>query len=117
MSMARAAEPPGIAAGINQIEGYLLLQTERDAARERARRLSARLDWLTSAQRAEVERLYLQDQLAVTEQTLRKVVRRCDELRAEYQEVYRTLRRRLLLVCLLGAAALAGGCAAALTVR
>lgn len=116
MSMARAAEPPGIAAGINQIEGYLLLQTERDAARERAHRLTARLDWLTSAQRAEVERLYLQDQLAVTEETLRKVVRRCEELRAEYQEVYRTLRRRLLLVCLLGAATLTGGFAAALTV-
>ncbi|MBW8091539.1 hypothetical protein IGW14_27065 [Streptomyces hygroscopicus subsp. hygroscopicus] len=117
MSMARAAEPPGIAAGINQIEGYLLLQTERDAARERARRFTGRLDWLTSAQRAEVERLYVQDQLAVTERNLRTVVRRCEELRAEYQEVYRTLRRRLLLVCLLGAAALSGGLAAALTVR
>ncbi|MBD3006980.1 hypothetical protein IEJ02_23565 [Streptomyces sp. 5-10] len=117
MSMARAAEPPGTAAGINQIEGYLLLRSEREAARERARRLTDRLDWLTSAQRAEVERAYVQDQLAVTEQTLRTVVRRCEELRAEYQEVYRTLRHRLLLACLLGAAALAGGLAAALTVR
>lgn len=117
MSMARAAESPGIAAGINQIEGYLLLQTERDAARERARRFTGRLDWLTSAQRAEVERLYVQDQLAVTERNLRTVVRRCEQLRAEYQEVYRTLRRRLLLATLLGAALVSGGLAAALTVR
>lgn len=113
MSMAKATEAAGIAAGINQIEGYVLLQTERERARERARRFSGRLDWLTSAQRAEVERLYVQDQLAVTERMLRLVARRCEELRAEYRGVYRALRRRLLLACLLGGA----GLAAALALR
>ncbi|QKV90984.1 hypothetical protein HUT19_03870 [Streptomyces sp. NA02950] len=115
MSTAGATGPGGVTAGINRIEGYLLLHRERDTARERARRFTGRLDWLTSAQRAEVERLYVQDQLTVTEQNLRQVARRCEELRAEYQEVYRALRRRLLLASLLGglvlavtAAALAG---------
>ncbi|MEU8828770.1 hypothetical protein [Streptomyces sp. NPDC048636] len=106
MSTAGATESGGVAAGINDIEGYLLLHRERDTARERARRFTGRLDWLTSAQRAEVERHYVQEQLTVTEQNLRQMARRCDELRAEYREVYRALRRRLLLACLLAGCAL-----------
>ncbi|MBL1098670.1 hypothetical protein [Streptomyces coffeae] len=102
MSAAGATGSGGVAAGINRIEGYLLLHRERDTARERARRFTGRMEWLTSAQRAEVERLYVQDQLTVTEQNLRQVAQRCEELRAEYQEVYRALRHRLLVGWLLG---------------
>ncbi|WP_431773801.1 hypothetical protein [Streptomyces cucumeris] len=105
MNAAGATGAGDVAAGINRIEGYLLLHREQDIARERARRFTGRLDWLTSAQRAEVERLYIQDQLTATERNLRQVARRCDELRGEYQETYRALRRRLLVACLLGGGA------------
>ncbi|MDW6057636.1 hypothetical protein SAZ11_05730 [Streptomyces sp. FXJ1.4098] len=65
-----------------------------------------RLDWLTVAQREEVERLYAQDQWDLTEQNLHKVARRAEELRAEYQGIYRRLRLRLLVAALLGGVAL-----------
>jgi hypothetical protein len=106
MGGAGVPRPGDIALGINQLEGYLLLQTERDRASDRARRFAGRLDWLTVAQREEGERLYAQDQWDLTEQTLRKVVRRGEELRAEYQRIYHRLRLRLLVAALLGGAAL-----------
>lgn len=114
MNRIDAPRPGDIATGLNRLEGYLLLQAERDRAADRARRFAGRLDWLTVAQREEVERLYAQDQLALTEQTLRTVARRCEELRAEYRQVYRRLRRRLLVAALLGAVAVAVMAAAAL---
>lgn len=106
MSAAGAPYSGDIAMGINQLEGYLLLQAERDLASERARRFAGRLDWLTVAQRQEVERRYTQDQLDVTEQMLRKVAWRSEELRAEYQAVHLRLRCRLV-AALLGGIALA----------
>ncbi|MES4908808.1 MULTISPECIES: hypothetical protein [unclassified Streptomyces] len=106
MSAAGAPRPGDIAMGISQLEGYLLLQAERDWASDRARRFAGRLEWLTVAQREEVERLYAQDQWDLTEQTLRKVARRGEELKAEYQRIYRRLRLRLLVAALLGGVAL-----------
>lgn len=98
--------PGDIAMGISQLEGYLLLQAERERACDRARRFVGRLEWLTVAQREEVERLYAQDQWDLTEQNLRNVARRAEELRAEYQGIYRRLRLRLLVAALLGGVAL-----------
>ena len=106
MREAGVPRPGDITMGISQLEGYLLLQAERDRACDRARRFAGRLDWLTVAQREEVERLYAQDQWDLTEQNLRQVARRGEELRAEYQLIYRRLRLRLLVAVALGGVAL-----------
>lgn len=97
MKAARARGRPGpeAAAGIHALEGYLLWQAETVRATARARSFSERLPWLTTAQGAEVERVYVLDHLDHAETALRATARRCEELREEYRRAYRALRRRL----------------------
>ena len=47
---------------VNEIEGFLLWEAEKDRARTRADAFCARLPWLTDTQRSEVELHYCQDQ-------------------------------------------------------
>jgi hypothetical protein len=89
-------------AGIRQIEGYLLLRAEQRAAEDRARSFCDTISWLTTAQREDIERRYIQNQTAVTQDSLQHVARRARELRTEYQRRYDTLRTRLLAGWLLG---------------
>ncbi|ARF55088.1 hypothetical protein [Streptomyces gilvosporeus] len=89
-----------IEAAINEIEGYLLWEAEKDRARTRAGAFCAGLPWLTGTQREEVEFRYRQDQREVTRAYLRCIAARSVSLRAEYEGAYRALRRRLLTACL-----------------
>ncbi|MGW1839845.1 hypothetical protein [Streptomyces sp. NPDC002067] len=83
-------------AAINEIEGFLLWEAEKSRARSRAEAFCAGLPWLTEAQRAEVERHYCRDRTEVSRECLERIAARATELRAEYEAVHRTLRRRLL---------------------
>ncbi len=94
------------AAGINAVEGYLLWQAETSRAQERARRFADGLAWLTTSQRAEVERAYARDHLDHAEAALRATAERIAQLRAEYGDAYRTLSRRLIATFLLAIAML-----------
>ncbi|KWT59874.1 hypothetical protein ADL21_22300 [Streptomyces albus subsp. albus] len=101
--------PVSTAEAINEIEGFLLWEAEKDRARTRAREFGDRLPWLTRAQRAEVERQYQADQLEFSGAYLRRIAARSGELRAEYEGVYRELRRRLCTAFLAAAVVLVSG--------
>ncbi|UNS95404.1 hypothetical protein MMF93_02165 [Streptomyces tubbatahanensis] len=102
------------AADINRIEGYLLLQAERDEAQAQAEAFAARMPWLTAGQRDEVVRLYTADRMALTRRVLHGLTERCAELREEYTARYLQLRRRVLaratFALLLGVALVTGAC-------
>ncbi|MGW0424724.1 hypothetical protein [Streptomyces sp. NPDC003015] len=80
----------------NQVEGYLLLQAERDQAQHEAKMLCRRLPWLTTAQAEELMCHYVQQRLGLTRQALQVTASRADRLRAEYEGRYAVLRQRLL---------------------
>ncbi|MEV7196209.1 hypothetical protein AB0N81_31060 [Streptomyces sp. NPDC093510] len=94
--------PVRVRAFINEIEGHLLVEAARADGRTAARHFTRRLPWLTDTQRAEVERLYTEEHLSLTRHGWQHIARRGRQLRAEYEETYRVLRRRLLLRSLLG---------------
>ncbi|MEU5592905.1 cytochrome C oxidase subunit I [Streptomyces sp. NPDC020298] len=87
----------------NEVEGYLLWQARIAEAEQRAREFTHPLEWLTTAQREDVERRYVADSLHRARTDLERVAARCVSLRAEYEHRYRALRRRcvgmVLAVC------------------
>jgi hypothetical protein len=98
-----------VAAGLEQLDGYLLRWAEQQEAEVHAETFVAGMPWLTTAQREEVIRLYVQDRIAYSTAALRRVAERCHDLRAEYSARYTHLRNCLLRVTtasLLGAATL-----------
>lgn len=97
--------PPQQGAGVsgdlgNEVEGYLLWQARVAEAEQRAREFTGSLDWLTTAQREEVERRYVADSLLRARGDLERVAARCVSLRAEYEQRYAELRRRCVGVAL-----------------
>ncbi|MEV7126892.1 cytochrome C oxidase subunit I [Streptomyces sp. NPDC093260] len=96
---------------VNQVEGYLLWQTRIAEAEERARAFTEPLEWLTTAQREQIEEHYVRDCLNRAKADLQRVADRCRALRGEYEERYRQLRTRCLALLV---AALAVVAAAAL---
>ncbi|MFB7635994.1 hypothetical protein ACFC0M_34315 [Streptomyces sp. NPDC056149] len=90
-----------MAEAINEIEGFLLWEAERERARTRAAEFCARLPWLTTAQREDVAAHYCREQHETTRSYLERVAARSAALRAEYEVAYRTVRRRMV-VALLG---------------
>ncbi|OIK27778.1 hypothetical protein [Streptomyces malaysiense] len=78
----------------NAVEGYLLWQSRVAEAEGRAREFARPMDWLTTAQRTEIERHYVEDALRRARKDLERVATRCTSLRAEYENRYRELRRR-----------------------
>lgn len=94
--------PVRVRAFINDVEGHLLVAAARAEGRTAARHFTERLPWLTDTQRAEVERLYAEEHLSLTRHGWQHIARRGRQLRAEYEETYRVLRRRLLLRSLVG---------------
>ncbi|MES4904444.1 MULTISPECIES: hypothetical protein [unclassified Streptomyces] len=98
-------DPHEIEAGIARLEGYLLCQSELGDARAEAEAFAGRLAWLTAAQREEVVRLYTEERVELSRRMLRRIVDRCEELRAEYTTRYDELRRRLLCRCVAGVVA------------
>ncbi|MCX5059949.1 hypothetical protein OOK12_23540 [Streptomyces sp. NBC_00452] len=90
---------------LNEIEGHLLLSAAREEGRRAAARFGARLDWLTDAQREDVERRFEEAYLALARTSWQRTAERARQLRGEYEESYRGLRRRLLAGWLLACAA------------
>ncbi|MEU6548906.1 cytochrome C oxidase subunit I [Streptomyces sp. NPDC046915] len=87
----------------NEVEGYLLWQARIAEAEQRAREFTRPLEWLTTAQREDVERRYVADSLHRARADLERVAARCVSLRGEYERRYQALRRRcvgmVLAVC------------------
>ncbi|KOG49466.1 hypothetical protein ADK74_04945 [Streptomyces decoyicus] len=92
---------------INEIEGFLLWEAEKDRARTRAQAFCAGLPWLTHSQRRDVELRYCQDQRDASRAYLERIAVRSATLRTEYEGVYRALRRRLVTGLLSGSVAVA----------
>ncbi|MFG3120045.1 hypothetical protein ACGF4C_37505 [Streptomyces sp. NPDC048197] len=84
---------------VNEIEGFLLWEAEKDRARTRAEAFCAALPWLTDTQRQEVAVRYCQDQHETSRAYLQRIAVRSASLRTEYEGVYRVLRRRLVTAC------------------
>lgn len=92
---------------INEIEGFLLWEAEKDRARTRADAFCAGLPWLTDTQRQEVQLRYCQDQRDTSRAYLERIAVRSATLRTEYESVYRALRRRLITAFASGTVAMA----------
>ncbi|MEV0634956.1 hypothetical protein AB0I77_08325 [Streptomyces sp. NPDC050619] len=92
---------------LNGIEGHLLLAATHEEGRTAAARFTAPVHWLTDAQREELERRFEAEYLALARASWQRTAARAGELRGEYEEAYRHLRRHLLACCLLGGAAVA----------
>ncbi|GGX96935.1 cytochrome C oxidase subunit I [Streptomyces anandii] len=108
----RDGRPAGAADVVNQVEGYLLWQARVAEAEERARAFTEPMEWLTGAQREEIEEHYTRDCLLRARSDLQRVADRCRALRGEYEERYRRLRARCF-ACVLAALALLAATAVA----
>ncbi|MBB5939190.1 hypothetical protein [Streptomyces zagrosensis] len=93
-------ETLGADSGIAQLEGYLLLQAEREQARADAEIFASRMAWLSPTEHDTVVRLYAEERLRLTRWTLERIRDRCHQLSTEYETRYAELRRRLLSGCL-----------------
>ncbi|MER6010477.1 cytochrome C oxidase subunit I [Streptomyces bluensis] len=78
----------------NEVEGYLLWQARIAEATRRAQAFVRPMEWLTTAQRTEIEQHYIADSLVQARKDLERIAARCVSLRAEYESRYRSLRRR-----------------------
>ncbi|MEU6592601.1 cytochrome C oxidase subunit I [Streptomyces sp. NPDC046881] len=90
----------------NEVEGYLLWQARVAEAERRARDFTGPLEWLTTAQREQIEQRYVADSLMRARGDLERIAARCVSLRAEYEQRYRELRRRCVGIAL----AVCAGC-------
>ncbi|WP_225833719.1 cytochrome C oxidase subunit I [Streptomyces sp. NK08204] len=90
----------------DEVEEYLLWQARIAEAEQRARDFTDSMEWLTTAQRAEIERRYVSDDLQRAEGDLKRLAARCLSLQAEYQHRYHMLRRRCVGIAL----AVTAGC-------
>ncbi|MFF4504428.1 hypothetical protein [Streptomyces sp. NPDC001401] len=90
---------------LSEIEGHLLIAAAREEGRTAAARFSASFDWLTQAQREDVERRFETEYLVLARASWQRSAERARELRGEYEETYRGLRRRLLAGWLLACTA------------
>ncbi|MGW7268561.1 hypothetical protein [Streptomyces sp. NPDC054842] len=91
--------PRTAAAGLDDLEGFLMVQAEYQAAEREARAFTDRMPWLTTAQREEVARQYVAERVRLNERTLSTIAGRTRELRGEYEARYALLRTRLLKRC------------------
>jgi hypothetical protein len=87
-------EPTLSADVLNQVEGYLLWQARVAEAEQRARVFTEPLQWLTTAQREEIERHYIRDCLTRARVDLHRIAQRTRGIRGEYEKRYRQLRMR-----------------------
>ncbi|MGW1675257.1 hypothetical protein [Streptomyces sp. NPDC002324] len=78
---------------VGEVEGYLKARICHLQAREEAEALCSRLPWATTAQAEEITRLYIEQRLTGTRHTLAHHI---VELRDQYENRYRELRRDLL---------------------
>ncbi|MFG2348939.1 hypothetical protein [Streptomyces phaeochromogenes] len=108
--------PVDAGALIHELEGHLLIEATRGEGRAEAGRFTRQFGWLTDSQRAEVEERFAEEYVSLARLSWRRTVQRGAELRGEYEEAYRVLRRRLVagwvfgMVCLTAVAVLAVSC-------
>ncbi|MFJ2923897.1 hypothetical protein ACIPIU_02545 [Streptomyces massasporeus] len=98
--------PADLRAFHNEVEGHLLAAAAHEESRNAAARFAAGLDWLPAGQHSEVERQFAAEHLALARASWQRTARRGEELRGEYEKVYRALRARLLAGLLLTVALL-----------
>ncbi|WP_432187485.1 hypothetical protein [Streptomyces sp. Tue6028] len=79
---------------IRELEGHLLVEAARAEGRAEAERFARSLPWLSDTQRREVQERYATEHLVLARRSWQHVARRGGELRAEYEDRYRRLRRR-----------------------
>jgi hypothetical protein len=82
------------ARGLAQLEGFLLWNAEVERARRQARRFTDQLPWLTTAQREDVERVFIAERVTASREALSRIRDRAAELREEYTGRYARLRAR-----------------------
>jgi hypothetical protein len=102
-----------VAAGVNDVEGYLLAQAELREAREAGEAFAHRMPWLTTAQHEEVARLHAEDHIERSMEALRSVAAHSVALRAEYTARHTRLRQRLLGLAVASLATSAALCTSA----
>ncbi|MFD3538388.1 hypothetical protein ACFWUQ_02660 [Streptomyces sp. NPDC058662] len=90
------------AAGLAELEGYLMSRAAQHCAAREADAFADDLPWLGQAEREDVIRLYTARHLARTRQTLHEITNRSQELKEEYSRRYQALRCRVLALTLLG---------------
>ncbi|MFE7861393.1 hypothetical protein [Streptomyces sp. NPDC057403] len=90
---------------VNEVEGHLLIAAARRDGHAAAARFTAPFDWLTRAQREEIERRFEAEYLALARSSWEHTAERARAVRGAYEETYRGLRRRLLAGWLLACAA------------
>ncbi|HSX98377.1 MAG TPA: hypothetical protein VLG91_13450 [Streptomyces sp.] len=93
---------------VDEVEGYLKARTWHLQACREAETLCSRLPWMTTAQAEDVTRHYVEQRLTLTRQTL---LHHIDDLREQYENRYRHLRRDLLKRHAISACAVLAGCA------
>ncbi|GAU70295.1 hypothetical protein SSP35_18_00230 [Streptomyces sp. NBRC 110611] len=81
--------------GLRRLDGYLCWQAELSDARREAQTFCRQFPWLTAGEREELESRYAAARTEVSERMIRRIARRCEEVRTEYEERYRLLRLRL----------------------
>ncbi|WP_328499070.1 hypothetical protein OHS59_06055 [Streptomyces sp. NBC_00414] len=96
--------PVDAGALINEVEGHLLIEATLGDGRLEAARFTRQFGWLTEGQRAEVEERFVGVYVGLARASWERTERRGVQLRGEYEEVYRGLRRRLVWGFLVGAA-------------
>ncbi|MEU1281733.1 hypothetical protein [Streptomyces sp. NPDC005805] len=88
---------------VNDIEGHLLLSATREEGRRAAERFASDL-WPAGSERELVCARFEAEYLALARESWQRTATRAEELRAEYEEAFRVLRRRLLARCAAGCA-------------
>ncbi|MFB7463171.1 cytochrome C oxidase subunit I [Streptomyces sp. NPDC056224] len=86
--------------GLRSLDGYLYWQNELTRAHREAVAFCDQLTWLTTNERQELERLYAGTRIETAKATTRHLAHRCTQLRAEYEDRYRTLRLRTFALAL-----------------
>ena len=94
--------------GLWQVEGYLMGHAEAAQARRQARSFTDQLPWLTTAQREEIERVYIADRTAASRAMFQRICDRAAELRTEYSDRYLRLKARCVALTAAGTCLLAG---------
>ncbi|MCZ4514382.1 hypothetical protein O3Q52_40895 [Streptomyces sp. ActVer] len=100
--------PVDTGALIHELEGHLLIEATRGEGRAEAGRFTRQFGWLTDSQRAEVEERFVEEYVSLARVSWRRTVQRGAELRGEYEEAYRALRRRLVAGWVFGMGLLGG---------
>lgn len=100
-----------------EVEGYLMWHAEVVQAQRMARAFTDQLPWLTTAQREEIERVYIADRTAASRVMLERIRDRALELRHEYSARYLQVRTRCVAATVAGACLVAGAGAWVLLLR